>query len=145
MKKIINGRRYDTDTAKLLAGVCGDVTNNLTNWSETLYRKSTGEYFLHGEGGPASKYAEPAGSSGWSSGERIMPLSPEEAQAWGEDHLDGDTYEKIFGIVEETTEKRTVTFSLPESTIELIKRNAARDNVTMSEYLAELVRTDKKG
>lgn len=146
MKKIINGRRYDTDSAKRLASDYN--TSDIRDfhwWKETLYRKSTGEYFLHGEGGPASKYAEPAGSSGWSSGERIMPLSPEEAQAWGEEHLDGDTYEKIFGIVEETTEKRTVTFSLPESTIELIKRNAARDNVTMSEYLAELVRTDKKG
>lgn len=138
MKKVINGRRYDTDTAKLLASADGNIENHLTNWSETLYRKSTGEYFLHGEGGPASKYAAPAGSSGWSSGERIMPLTLKEAQAWGEEYLDGDKYEEIFGVIEEG-DKKTVSFSLPESVIETIRRRAAEQNIPMSEYITQLV------
>lgn len=100
MKKIIDGRIYDTETAKLVgepwspAGLGpGD-----SDWcEETLYRKRTGEFFLRGEGGPRTRYAMPYGQSGWTGGERIMPMTYDQARQWAEDHLDADEYVAVFG------------------------------------------------
>lgn len=140
MKKIINGKRYDTDTAKKLANDWYSNRTDFHYWEETLYRKNTGEYFLHGEGGPASKYAQSVGQNSWSGGEKLIPLSVENARQWAEDHLDGDDYERIFGTVEETSpEKKTVAFSLPESTIEKIRNGAATGGISMSEYVSKAV------
>jgi hypothetical protein len=101
MKKIINGKKYDTETAKCVGDWdngygCGDFQHV----EERLYRKRTGEFFLHGEGGPMSIYAESCGD-GFCGGEKIIPLSESEAKEWAENHLDCDEYEKIFGSVDE--------------------------------------------
>lgn len=144
MKKIINGRRYDTESARELAAASSGLSySDFSHWEETLYVKKTGEYFLHGIGGPMSRYAEPSGQNGWSGGERIMPMSLEEAKAWAEEHLSGDEYEDIFGTVEETDERRTVTYSLPLATIDTVKRKAISKNLSMSDYIADLVDEDK--
>lgn len=143
MKKIINGKRYDTETAKEVACDSYLYPRDFSYWSETLYRKNTGEYFLHGEGGPMSKYAESTGQNQWTGGEKIIPLSLEAAQAWAEKHLDGSEYEEIFGTVDEDDEKRTVTFSLPESIIEQIKQGSQARKMTLSEYVAEAVKAYK--
>jgi hypothetical protein len=75
---------------------------NFSQFSETLYRKKTGEFFLYGEGGPMTKYAVAEGSNSWRGGSRIMPLSFHEAREWAEEHLSGEEYEAIFGkVVEE--------------------------------------------
>lgn len=138
MKKIINGRRYDTDTAKRLGNDWYSNRRDFAFYEETLYRKNTGEFFLHGEGGPASKYAQAIGMNEWSGGERIMPLTVEEAQAWAEKHLNADEYEQIFGAVED--EKKICTFSLPLDVIEMIKRGASEKNISLSEYVAQAIR-----
>lgn len=100
MKKIINGKKYDTETAKCVGdwdnGCCGDF--NFVE--ERLFRKKTGEFFIHGEGGAASEYAERC-IDGYGYGEKIIPISEDEAKEWAENHLDGDNYESIFGAVEE--------------------------------------------
>ena len=101
MKKIINGKRYDTDTATRIGSAGYGYSGDLGYWAEELYRKKTGEFFLYGEGGPMSKYARRTGSNEWSGGKEIRPLSPKEAQEWAEEYLDGDEYEKIFGTIEE--------------------------------------------
>lgn len=140
MKKVINGRRYDTETANELAKWHNmqDV-RNFSHCKETLYRKTTGEYFLYGEGGPSSKYSRTVGTNSWSGGERIMPLSLEEAQKWAEEHLEGDEYEEIFGAIEETANKKTVSFSLSEATVEKIARMAAEQSCSKSEVIERLI------
>lgn len=97
MKKIINGRSYDTDTATNV----GEYWNGRTNRDfqyvfETLYRKKNGEFFLHGEGGAMSRYAEPVGDMR-GAGEKIIPMTEEEAREWAEEHLDADEYVSVFG------------------------------------------------
>ena len=57
MKKIINGKKYDTETAKLICWY--DINtlvrhnhiyeNDLNFWSRNLYLKKTGEYFIWNE------------------------------------------------------------------------------------------------
>lgn len=96
MKKILGGKKYNTETAH-----CVGAYWNGGACSETLYRKRTGEFFLYGEGGPMSKYGVAYGNNEWGYGEEIRPLTVDEAKAWAEEHLDADEYEAVFGEVEE--------------------------------------------
>ena len=101
MKKIINGKRYDTNTAKLIGETSYSNPGDFHWWCEELYQKRTGEFFLYGEGGPASKYSRQIEQNTWSGGAQIIPLTLEEAQEWGEKYLDADEYEEVFGRIEE--------------------------------------------
>ena len=102
MKKIINGKKYDTETAKKVATwENGLGYKDFGYCEETLYLKKTGEFFLYGAGGPMTKYAQAAYGGGTTSGEDITPLTEAKAKKWAEDHVDADAYEKIFGDVEE--------------------------------------------
>ena len=100
MKKIINGKKYDTDTAKSMLSWSNDRTD-FSYCYEELYRKKTGEFFLYGHGGPMSKYTKSCGDNSWSGAEEIIPLTEAEARQWAEEHGDADEYEAIFGEVEE--------------------------------------------
>lgn len=100
MKKIINGKKYNTQTAEYMGGYEANL-GQFEYVSEDLYRKRTGEFFLYGEGGPASKYAEAIDMNSWSGGSEITPLTEVEAKRWAEAHLDADEYEEIFGEVGE--------------------------------------------
>ena len=101
MKKIINGKRYDTDTATLIGSARYSSPGDFEHWMEELYRKKTGEFFLYGKGGPMSRYSRSTGQNEWSGGEEIRPLSLKEAQEWAEKYLDADEYEEVFGRIEE--------------------------------------------
>lgn len=58
MKKIINNKLYNTDTANSLIYWYNDLpSNDGYYYAEELYIKKTGEYFLYGEGGALSPYA----------------------------------------------------------------------------------------
>ena len=97
MKKIINGKKYDTETAR---EVCmwenTEYYSDYNHRRETLYVKKTGEYFLHAPQGIRVKY-----SFYDHDGQAIIPLKHEWAQEWAQDRLTGDEYEKIFGEVSE--------------------------------------------
>ena len=139
MNKIINGKRYDTDTAKELAwDASNEGRNDFHFWKETLYQKRTGEFFLYGEGGAMSRYAERIDQNSWSGGSQIIPLTVEAAKKWAEEHLDGDEYEELFELTEDES-KRTVTFSLPENAIESLTRMAAEAGINKSEMLTRLI------
>lgn len=54
-------------------------------------------------------------------------------------HLDTGTYEEIFGIVGEDLTKKIVTYSLPVSTIEKLKRAAAAEGISLSEAVTRAI------
>lgn len=113
MRKIINGKSYDTKTAKQVASWSTDLpVNDFHYYEETLYLKRTGEYFIYGHGGPASKYAETNGDA-WQSGEDILPMTLDKARKWGESKLDAGDYERIFGKVSEGTELKDLHVQIP--------------------------------
>ena len=58
MKKIINYKKYDTETATEIGAWSQGIAGTFEYVHESLFRKNNGEYFLHGEGGAASKYQE---------------------------------------------------------------------------------------
>ncbi len=140
MKKIINGKVYDTDKAERVGEWDnGKWDDRLYRCCEDLYRKRTGEFFLYGYGGPGSKYSVSCGNNSWSGGEKIIPLSYEAAQEWAEEHLDGDDYEEIFGEISEDDNRATITISISASAIERAKREASKAQTSLSAYIESLI------
>ena len=141
MNKVIEGKRYDTDTARMMASRTNDrPVNDFGYVEETLYRKRSGEYFLYGEGGPMTSYRTWISDNSWTGGEKIVPMSEAEAREWAEKWLDADEYEKIFGNVEEEDgSMRTVTFSIPVYLHEKLKKEGVKRGVAASQVLAELI------
>jgi hypothetical protein len=87
MKKIIEGKRYDTETADLVhAWDNGIYGNDFKTCKESLYKTKKGSYFLYGSGGPMSKYAKPTGNNSVGSGSDIIPMSKEDAFEWLASH-----------------------------------------------------------
>lgn len=140
MKKIINNKVYDTETAVCVGEWSnGHYTNDLSYCSEDLYRKRTGEFFLHGDGGPMSKYAVSCGNNSWGRGEKIIPLTYEAAQKWAEEHLGGDEYEAIFGEVVEDDSRASITIYMSTAAIERAKRAASQAGMSLSGYIESLI------
>lgn len=90
MKKIINSKLYDTETAECLHTDSYGYASDFEHWSESLYVTKKGAFFIAGEGGPLSKYAVQSSSNNYSGGSSIRPISRQEAIAWLESH-DGET------------------------------------------------------
>lgn len=85
MRAIIDGRRYDTETATKLADWHnGYLPNDFHHTMEVLYVTSRGALFIAGSGGALSPYARACGN-GRRSGEAIRPISEEEAVRWLEE------------------------------------------------------------
>ena len=102
MKKIINGKMYNTETATEIGSWENTpYKSNYIYFKEYLYRKRTGEFFLYGSGNAASKYCEETADRMRSPGKKIIPLTTKEAMAWVENYSDVDTYIELFGEVEE--------------------------------------------
>ena len=112
MKKIINGKLYNTETAKEIDRWSNNLSGrDFNHCTECLYRKKTGEFFLYGWGGPMSKYRERCGDM-WGDGEAITPLTEEEAKAWVEEHSDADTYIDLFMFSTANSEAEDILFEL---------------------------------
>lgn len=98
MKAIINGFRYDTEKADCIGSASHGYGGDFSRWSASLYRtKRSKNHFLAGEGGPMSRYGRNLGQNTMGSGERIDPVTREEALAWAEQHLTPETVEEWFG------------------------------------------------
>lgn len=101
MKRIIDGKLYNTDTAEFI----GEASNtwrvsDYSYYHEELYRTKKGSFFLYGKGNGASKYRSYEGD-GFGPGEKIVPCSVEDAKHWVENHMSPEDYEEVFGAVEE--------------------------------------------
>ena len=102
MKKIINGRLYDTDTATKIGNYTnGALPGDFHHFEEDLYQKRNGEFFLVGSGGALTKYGSYFEGESYSVRDTFIPLTVEEAKKWAEKHLEVDKYIALFGDVEE--------------------------------------------
>lgn len=140
MRKIINNRRYDTDTAERVGywdnGMDG---HDFRHESATLYRKRSGEYFLHEEGGAMTRFAERDGLGSWTGGDLITPLDYDMARAWAEKHMDADEYEAEFGEVGEGEGDAVVmTLRAPAWVKAAMDRECARTGETRGQVLARI-------
>ena len=99
MKKIINRKIYNTETAEEVASWCNGVPGGeFESYAEALFLTKRGTWFLWGEGGPMTKYAECTGDSR-SSGEDLIVMSPEDAYSWLEDKQALSAIQKYFSHI----------------------------------------------
>lgn len=140
MKKVLSGKVYDTEKATFQ----GEWDNGYTYGDfhfceENLYKKRTGEFFLHGSGGPLSKYARCCGNNRYGD-EKIIPMTFEEAKKWAEEKLDGDDYEKIFGELSEEDEEKTIlSLSISKIASEKARKAASEKGLSLSAYIESLI------
>jgi len=77
MRKVINKKTYDTNTAKLLgvkyAGEFGDPDG----YEEQLFITKNKDYFMYGIGGAESKYIKPV----------IILITEKEAEDWKKENI----------------------------------------------------------
>ena len=141
MKKIINGKMYNTETAKMVGeyDYSGPSDNNY--FHEELYRKRTGEYFIFGRGNAASKYAEHLPYGGWVGSEEIIPLTYDRAREWAEAHMEVEDYEVEFGEVSEGEADGEVMLSLrvSEQARVALDRYCARTGHTKGKVVSDLL------
>lgn len=76
MKKIINKREYDTDTATLIQKSTYGVYGDPAGYEEILFQTPEGLYFLYVRGGASSPY--PC--------EDILRVAKTKVEAWLTDH-----------------------------------------------------------
>ena len=143
MKKIINGKVYDTEKARFL-GLDGGG-DGFASWHEELYQKRTGEFFLWGQGGPRTRYAVSIDNNNWSGGEKIIPLTVAAARQWTEEHLSADDYAEIFGMPSEDAEPVALNIQIDAGLMARIREKAAEDGTSLTATVAALLEKGLEG
>ena len=136
MKKVIKGKLYDTDKAKMVAAYsaqCG--RSDFRYYEEELYQKRTGEYFLYGTGYAASKYRKSCGQNEWCAGEKIMPMTYSEAKEWAEAHMDADDFIAAFGSPDEDAEQMHLHVRISAQAGDKLKKAAAASGISLGEQI----------
>lgn len=100
MKKIIGSKLYDTETAELVGSYAYSTPKDSHYFTESLYRKESGEYFLYGKGKAMSRYGYVSCES-CTIGENIFPCVISEAKEWILRHMGAETYIREFGRISE--------------------------------------------
>ena len=96
MKKIVEGKRYDTETATLIGEYGYGSHGDFERIHEELYRTKTGNYFVAGTGGPKTRYSVQVEQNSWSGSSDIYPLTKDEALEWAQAHLETEEVEAEF-------------------------------------------------
>lgn len=136
MKKIINGKLYNTETAHLVGTWSNEMDGDFSWTEESLYQKKTGEFFIYGQGGAHTRYAQNTDATHWVEGEAITLISYDDARQWAEEHLTADQYQEAFGEVTEDSSRVSLNLSLPAGLVDVIKKDAYRLGMTVSDYVA---------
>lgn len=104
MKKIIDGVKYNTETAKEIATWDNSIRYGEKEYEfEALYIKSTGEYFLFAKGAAESRYSENIIDANVPNS-LIIPFSKERAKEWCLESLSKEEYEAIWGVIPKANE-----------------------------------------
>lgn len=138
MKKYVFGRKYDTETAKLVGIEHGEEAEGEPGYRfEALYVKRNGEYFLrvHMADGKLVK-------GEWEPLDQIFPMAFSEAREWAELNLDGDIVEAQFGDTGEgDDEKAAICVQVSASNKARLLREASKTGKTQAQIVDELLST----
>lgn len=97
MRAVIDGKRYDTETATMVANWAnGDDPGNAHYIEEQLYRTPRGNWFITGWGGPFTEYVARDGINSRTWGSRLRPVSARQAMRWLELHGKVGAIEQYF-------------------------------------------------
>jgi len=102
IEKTINGLRYSTAKAILIGcrqeGSVTDLANDFHALEEGLYvTPRAKKFFLAGRGGALTKFSRASAcGNGQIAGERVVPLSREEAYSWAERYMYSEELDEWF-------------------------------------------------
>lgn len=148
MKRVVEGKTYDTDTAKVVAKDTyeGDDAE-VVEW---LYVTTGGAFFVLEEKSYLADHQDSMGQWLDSKGRvpqtkhRIMPLDADDAREWLNNAIQAEVLDQtVFVVPDEATaedqEGRTVTFTLriPEQMRDKLQKSAKAKGVSMNAYLLQ--------
>ena len=100
MKKIIDGKIYNTDTATRIGSHVCFIRGDFRFEDTDLFKTKKGAWFIGGEGGPLSRWSQPCGN-GQRGGSGIEVMTTAEALAWAEfAGIDADVIAQYFSVEE---------------------------------------------
>lgn len=136
MKKNINNKVYNTDTANLIGRIESETSDSDYYFLEELYQKKTGEFFIHGFGNKLSKYGKFEIGD-----EKIIPISYETAESWAKENLDKEEYSKLFQG--KSLEKNIKTISIRDDIYQKGKMIAVKRRISFSELIENLIEKEE--
>lgn len=148
MKKRIDGLIYDTAKAREVITYSDFPKSSNEHIEETLYRKRTGEFFLYGKGNANSGYATYNNmGGGYEPGERIIPLTFDDAKLWYKRNLNNneydfsdEQYENLFIAKDKSKQKKVVaSISISVLAKQELERLASIQRKTQSEIVENLI------
>jgi hypothetical protein len=82
MIRIVNGKRYNTETAELLCNISrGGYSRSDFAYDDTdLYVTKNGNFFIAGEGGARSRWSQTVGQNQWTGGSGLRPIDKADAR-----------------------------------------------------------------
>ncbi len=126
MKRIIEGKTYNTETATCVAKAYQHPQDDY-NFNE-LYQTRHGAYFMHY--GDLSRGADDHGFM------EIRPLTPAGAQTWMEEHASTDLLEAHFGEQPEAGESESrLTVRIPDKLKERVEASAAANKQSVNAWI----------
>lgn len=112
MRKVINGRTYNTETSKLIGG----------DSIHRLYKNTKGAYFL---------YLEQL--------KQISPLSDEEAQTWAKKHLNIDLLEPAEESTSDLVNRERVNFTIDNKVIANMRKYSEQTGIPMGRMVDKAI------
>jgi hypothetical protein len=95
--KIIEGKRYNTETATKIAEYWNRLSpSDFHSVTETLYRTPKGQFFMVGVGGALTRYAQSCGNNSWCGGSQWQVFTDDEAFEWLQSYGETDALESFF-------------------------------------------------
>jgi len=123
MKRIIKGKLYDTDTAKLI------YKQQDNEFTKALYQKQTGHYFILYEINSGIPEIKPT----------ITPVSYEQASLFAKKFMPKETYDFHFGSSSAEDKIISTTIRMSEKMHRILKQLAVENNCTSSEFVTRLI------
>ena len=131
MKKVINGKRYDTYTATELARTSYISECDQTFHEEQLYLKRTGEYFLCTQVSKLINF-ENLSDDMINPEKKIFPFTLDEAKDWVKNHVNYK-YDELFLFHDD--ENILVSVLLPETIYRMLKDESALCHETQKDII----------
>lgn len=140
MKKVINNKVYDTETARLIADVPHtNIRGSEGACEQRLYLKKNGEFFLWLAGARSEIVSNMALDNGVHDRERhFYPISYEQARKWAESEMSADEWLELFEPEEDDSTSQ-LAIRISTTAYNKLKRAAQIEGKSLRQKIEELI------
>ena len=131
MRRLIDNKWYDTESARLVGANCNGSRGD-DYFRESLFRKRGGAFFLERQIGQTEDC--------FAHSDKLYPMSYDKAREWAETHLPPETFAVEFSGG--GAAKKTLQVRITPRAKALALREAARRGVSLSQYVESLILAD---